>query len=66
MRYNGEAVTDADITEATGVGLDQPGEFVLWVKADEVINTPTVITLDADGYAQAKLTITVTMPETND
>lgn len=66
MRYNGEAVTDADLTEATGVGLDQPGEFVLWVKADEVINTPKVITLDADGYAQAKLTISVTLPETND
>ena len=62
-RYNGEALTQADITEATNIGLDQPGEFVLWVKADEVVDTPKVIKLDADGYKETELTITVVIPE---
>jgi len=62
-RYNGEALTQADITEATNIGLDQPGEFVLWVKADEVVDTPKVIKLDADGYKETELTITVVTPE---
>ena len=63
MRYNGGAVTQADITEATSIGLDQPGEFVLWVKADEVVTTPKIIKLDADGYKETELTITVVIPE---
>lgn len=63
MRYNGGQATSADVTEATGVGLDQPGEFVLWVKADEVVSEPKVITLDADGYIETDVTITVVTPE---
>lgn len=62
MRYNGYAATQADINEATGVGLDQPGEFVLWVKADEVVSTPKVFTLDADGYKETEITVTVVTP----
>lgn len=63
MRYNGGAVTAADISEAEGVGLDQPGEFVLWVKADEVLTTPKTATLDADGYKQAVITIVIKQPD---
>lgn len=63
MKYNGGAATAADITEAQGIGLDQPGEFVLWVKADEVVTTPKTITLDADGHKQAVLTIVVNQPD---
>ncbi len=63
MRYNGGAATAADISEAVGVGLDQPGEFVLWVKADEVVTTPKTATIDADGYKQAVITIVIKEPE---
>ena len=63
MRYNGGAATAADISEAVGVGLDQPGEFVLWVKADEVVTTPKTATLDADGYKQAVITIVIKQPD---
>lgn len=62
MRYNGYAATQADINEAAGVGLDQPGEFVLWVKADEVATEPKVITLDADGYKETEITIVLEAP----
>ena len=30
-KFNGEQLTDADASEAVSVGLDQPGEFVLYV-----------------------------------
>jgi len=63
MRYNGGAATAADISEAVGVGLDQPGEFVLWVKADEVVTTPKTATLDADGYKQAVIIIVIKQPD---
>ena len=60
--YNGSPLTDADAAEAVSVGLDQPGEFVLYIRADEVVETPKTITLKADGYAEAALTITVIAP----
>jgi len=63
MRYNGGAATAADVSEAEGVGLDQPGEFVLWIKADEVVTTPKTATLDADGHKQAVITIVIKQPD---
>ena len=61
-KYNGAQMTDADADEAVSVGLDQPGEFVLYIRADEVVDTPKTITLKADGYPEAKLAITVAAP----
>ena len=61
-KYNGSPLTDADATEAASVGLDQPGEFVLYIRAEEVAQTPKTITLKADGYPEVKLDITVTAP----
>ncbi len=63
--FNGSALTDADAVEAASVGLDQAGEFVLYIRADELVETPKTITLKADGYAELKLNITVNVPETN-
>ncbi len=62
--YNGSQLTDADATEAASVGLDQAGEFVLYIRADELVDTPKTITLNADGFEEAKLTITVVAPTT--
>ena len=61
-KYNGTPLTDADAQEAASVGLDQAGEFVLYIRAEEVADTPKVITLKADGYPEVSLTITVTAP----
>ena len=62
VKYNGAQLTDADAEEAVSVGLDHPGEFVLYIRADEVVDTPKTITLKADGYPEVALTITVTEP----
>ena len=61
-KYNGEQLTDGDVSEAASVGLDQPGEFVLYIRADEVVDTPKVITLKADGYPEVIITIRVAAP----
>ena len=61
-KYNGSQLTEADASEAVSVGLDQAGEFVLYIRADEVVSTPKTITLQADGYGEQTLTITVVAP----
>ena len=65
-KYNGEQLTDADASEATSVGLDQPGEFVLYIRADEVVDTHKAITLKADGYPEVTITILVVAPTSPD
>ena len=65
-KYNGAQLSDADAEEAVSVGLDQPGEFVLYIRADEVVDTPKAITLKADGYPEVALTITITTPAVDD
>ena len=63
--YNGAPLTDADAQEAASVGLDQAGEFVLYIRAEEVAVTPKTITLNADGYPEVSLSITVSAPVTD-
>ena len=62
-KYNGSWLTEADADEAASVGLDQPGEFVLYIRADEVVDTPKMITLQADGYGEIVITIAVAAPD---
>ena len=62
-KYNSVQLTDADAEEAVSVGLDQPGEFVLYIRADEVVDTPKTITLKADGYGEIVITIAVAAPD---
>ena len=61
-KYNGSALTEADASEAVSVGLDQPGEFVLYIRADEVVDTPKAITLKADGYPEISISVVVAAP----
>ena len=59
VKYNGSQLTVADEEEAVSVGLNQAGEFVLYIRADEVVDTPKTITLKADGYPEVTITIKV-------
>ena len=61
-KYNGSPLTEADASEAASVGLDQPGEFVLYIRAEEVVDTPKEITLKADGYPEISISIVVAAP----
>ena len=61
-KYNGEPLTEEDATKAASVGLNQPGEFLLYVCAEEIAVKPKVITLKADGYSEMSLSITLVAP----
>ena len=63
VKYNGAALSETDAEEAASVGLDADGEFILYVKADELSRDPKEFTLEADGYAQTACTITLVKPE---
>lgn len=67
LKYNGTALTEADITEATQVSLSE-GYFVRWVAADLVVAnddsqaSKDTFTLFADGYGTVEFTIKVVAP----
>ena len=63
VKYNGSPLTEADADEAASVGLDQPGEFVLYIRADEVVDTPKAIKLQADGYGEIAVSIVIAAPD---
>lgn len=63
VKYNGSQLTEADADEAASVGLEQPGEFVLYIRADEVVDTPNTITLQSDGYGEIAVSIVIAAPD---
>ena len=61
VKYNGSQLTAADVTEATTVG-GSAGDIVMWLKCDEIINTPKVFTLWSTGYPEETFTVVITKP----
>ena len=62
VKYNGSQLITADATEAAAVG-GSAGDIVMWLKCNEIINTPKVFTLWASGYPEATFTVVITQPE---
>lgn len=61
--FNGMQLMSDDVSEATAVGLSA-GSFVLWLKADRIINgLSNTFTLWADGYESTKYTVKIVEPE---
>ena len=61
--YNGDyALTQGDADEAESVGC-AAGSFVLYIRAEEVAETPKTITLGKAGYETATVAIRVAKPE---
>ena len=58
VTYNGTALTQDDVDEASSVNLPA-GHFVLWLKAEVVKATPRVITLGTEGKEDTKVIIKV-------
>ena len=61
-KYNGSQLTSADAAEAAAVG-GSAGDIVMWLKCDEIINTPKVFTLWVSGYPEATFTVVIAEPE---
>ena len=68
LYYNGSALTDDDVSEATSQCSLDPGYFVRWVAADLVLagnNTEKsvdIFTLWADGYAETTYKLVIVEP----
>ena len=62
IKYNGQALSAADVAEATVFGGD-PGDIIMWVKVDEVVLTPKTFTLSAETYSETEFTVVVEVPE---
>lgn len=62
VKYNGSQLIAADATEAAAVG-GSAGDIVMWLKCDEIVNTPKVFTLWASGYPEATFTVVIAEPE---
>ena len=56
--YGDYQFTQSDINDASATGCTE-SSFVIYIKADEVINTPKTFTLKSNGYADKEVTITV-------
>lgn len=63
VKYNGSYdFTEADVEEATGLGF-APGHFVLYVRAEELLETPKVITLASDEYEGGQVTLSISVAD---
>ena len=62
VKYNGSQLTAADATEAAAIG-GSAGDIVMWLKCDEIINTPKAFTLWTSGYHEATFTVVIVEPE---
>ena len=49
VKWNGYELSNADVLESRSIGLAN-GHIVFWAKAENITETPKVITLSADGY----------------
>ena len=65
VKYNGSQLTSADANEAAAVG-GQAGDIVMWLKCDEIVNTPKSFTLWSSGYPEATFTVVIVEPETEE
>ena len=61
--FNGAELTEADVEEATSVGLSA-GFFVLWVKAERIVQGQSnTFTLWAYGYEETEFKLVIVEPE---
>ena len=62
LKFNGTQLTSDDVDEATAMGLSA-GYFVLWVKADQIINGKSnKFKLWASGYNETEYTLKIVEP----
>ena len=61
IKYNGYQLTQEDVSEAAAVGCSS-GDIVMWLKCDEIVDTPKIFTLWASGYQEATFTVVISEP----
>ena len=62
IKYNDYQLTQADVTEAASVG-GTDGDIIMWLKCDEIIETPKLFTLWSTGYEETEFMVEIVAPE---
>ena len=62
IKYNDYQLTQADVTEAASVG-GTDGDIIMWLKCDEIIETPKLFTLWSSGYDETEFMVEIVAPE---
>ena len=61
IKYNGYQLTQDDVSEAAGVG-GTAGDIIMWLKCDEITETPKLFTLWSSGYEEIELMVEIVDP----
>lgn len=61
IKYNGYQLTQADVTEAATVG-GTAGDIIMWLKCDEIIETPKLFALWSSGYEETEFMVEIVAP----
>jgi hypothetical protein len=61
IKYNGYQLAQEDASEAAAFGCSA-GDIIMWLKCDEIVNTPKTFTLWASGYTEAIFTVVISEP----
>ena len=60
VSYNGYQFTQEDVDEATSLGF-AAGHFVLYIRAEELLETPKTITLASEAYEAGSVTLNISV-----
>lgn len=61
IKYNGYQLTQDDVSEAAVVG-GTAGDIIMWLKCDEITETPKLFTLWSSGYEEIELMVEIVDP----
>lgn len=61
IKYNGYQLTQDDVSEAAGVG-GTAGDIIMWLKCDEITETPKLFMLWSSGYEEIELMVEIVDP----
>jgi hypothetical protein len=61
IKYNGYQLTQDDVSEAAGVG-GTDGDIIMWLKCDEIVETPKLFTLWSSGYGETEFMVEIVPP----
>ncbi len=61
IKYNDYQLTIDDVIEAKAFG-GSDGDILMWLKCDEIVNTPKTFTLWASGYQVATFNAVISVP----
>jgi hypothetical protein len=62
INYNGYQLTQGDVSEAAAFGCSA-GDIIMWLKCDEIVNTPKTFTLWSSGYLETTFTVVISEPD---